>query len=146
MRMAFRSAAVAALLAVVLAQLQAREPKQDDEAKGKIPETARKIIAESKIRHGVVVVEVTAGGPATSGREKPKGEGDVIILEPGDIITHVDGKEIKTSADYHKLMSGNDEKKITVIDVNTGKPIVDYFKPQDGRLLITFEVITPPLG
>ena len=53
-------------------------------------------------------------------REKPKGEGDVVILEEGDVITHVDGKEIKTAADYYKQMGGNDEKKVTVVNVNDG--------------------------
>jgi S1-C subfamily serine protease len=122
------------------------EAKKDSEAKGKIPEAAQKIIKENKVLHGVVVIEVTVDGPSQMGREKPKDAGDVIMLEEGDIITHVDGKEIKTAADYHKLMSGNEEKKVTVIDVNSGKSITDYFKPKEGRLEIVFEVITPPLG
>jgi S1-C subfamily serine protease len=122
------------------------EAKKDEEAKGKIPEAVRKQILKNKIEYGVVLVGVTAGGPATTGREKPKGEGDIVMLEEGDIITHVDGKEIKSAADYYKLMSGNDEKKLTVIDVNTGKPVTDYFKPEDGKLGIVFEVIQPAVG
>jgi hypothetical protein len=120
--------------------------KKDKEVKGKIDEAMRKKIRENKVTFGVVLIEVTADGPATKGREKPGGAGDVILLEEGDIITHVDGKEVKTAADYHKLMSGKDEKKITVIDINTGKPVTDYFKPEDGKLGIVFEVIAPDVG
>jgi hypothetical protein len=43
-------------------------------------------------------------------------------------------------------MSGKDEKKITVIDINTGKPVTDYFRPEDGKLGIVFEVIAPNVG
>ncbi len=123
-----------------------KDSKKDEEVKGKIPDAIKKTIEKDKIQFGIVLVGVTAGGPATNGREKPKGEGDVIILEEGDIITHIDGKEVRTAADYYKLMGGNDEKKVTVIDVNTGKPVTDYFKPKDGQLEIKFEVVTPPLG
>jgi hypothetical protein len=123
-----------------------KDGKKDEELKGKIPEAIRKKIQKNKVQFGIVLLEVTADGPATKGREKPKGEGDVILLEEGDIITHVEGKEIKSAAEYYKLLSGNEEKKLTIIDVNTGKSITDYFKPKDGRLDVKFEVITPPLG
>jgi S1-C subfamily serine protease len=150
----------AAILALGLVQAGAQETKKegkpatktDEEANGKIAESQKKLLARqvrsevTKINSGVYILDVTAGGPAMSGREKPKGGGDVIMLEEGDIITHINGKEVKTAADYHKLMSGNDEKKLTVIDVNSDKPIIDYFKPQDGRLMIKFEIISPPLG
>jgi S1-C subfamily serine protease len=120
--------------------------KKDEEAKGKIPEEQRKKIRENKIKFGVVVIEVTADGPATKGHEKAGGGGDTILLEEGDIITHVDGKEVKSAADYYKLMSGKDEKKITVIDINTGKSVSDYFTPDDGKLGVVFEVIAPEVG
>jgi hypothetical protein len=154
MRLASWCFAVAAVVSLGLPQLQADEGKKDEkteakkdkEVKGKIPAELRKKIQENKVTHGVVIIEVTAGGASQMGREKPKGEGDVILLEEGDIITHVDGKEIKTADDYHKLISGKDEKKITVIDVNTGKSVTDYFKPNDGTLEIVFEVIAPSVG
>jgi hypothetical protein len=33
-----------------------------------------------------------------------------------------------------------------VIDINTGKPVTDYFRPEDGKLGIVFEVIAPDVG
>ena len=120
--------------------------KKDEEAKGKITEAVRKKLKDNKVTFGVVLLEVTTGGPATQGSEKPKGEGDQSSMEEGDIITHVDGKEIKTAADYYKLMSGNDEKKLTIIDVNTDKPVMFYFKPKDGKLGVKFEVIAAQVG
>jgi hypothetical protein len=41
-------------------------------------------------------------------------------------------------------MTGNDEKKCTVIDVNTGDEQTLFFKPRGGKLGVKFEVITPP--
>ena len=120
--------------------------KKDEEVKGKIPEEQRKKSRENKVKFGVVIIEVTADGPATKGHEKPGGGGDGIMLEEGDIITHVDGKEVKSAGDFHKLMSGKDEKKLTVIDINTGKSVSDYFKPDDGKLGVVFEVIAPEVG
>jgi S1-C subfamily serine protease len=122
--------------------------KKDTEVKGKIPDSIKKQIQDNKVSYGVVLIEVQAGGPAVNGHEKAKGEGDTVMLEEGDIITHVDGKEIKTAADFHKAMSSNDEKKLTVIDQNTGKtaPNPFYFKPKDGKLGIVFEMIAPQVG
>jgi S1-C subfamily serine protease len=145
---------------VALLPLAADEPKRDGKAEtpkdeqltGKIAESQkrlrdRKVRSEpTKIMTGVYILEVTAGGPATAGREKPKDAGDIVMLEEGDIITHIDGKQVKTAEEYYKLMSGSGEKKITVVDVNTDKTIVNYFKPVDGQLMIKFEILSPPLG
>jgi hypothetical protein len=43
-------------------------------------------------------------------------------------------------------MKEKGEKKLTVIDVNTGNPVTVYFTPKDGRLEITFEVVASPVS
>jgi hypothetical protein len=160
MSLKLRHVAYTALFVFGLFPLYAGETKKDtkpdaakdEEVMGKMAESQKRLqdrkarTEPTKIRSGVYILEVTAGGPATSGREKPNDAGDIIMLEEGDIITHIDGKEVRTAADYYKLMSGNKEKKITVIDMNTDKEMTDYFKPVDGQLMIKFEIITPPLG
>jgi len=152
--------AIAALFALGLLHLQADEPKKndkpaakkDEEVTGKIMESQKKLRDRNvrsdytKVRHGVYILEVTTGGPAMTGHERSKNGGDIVMLEEGDIITHIDGKPVKAAEDYYKLIKGNDEKKLTVIDVNTDKAIEDYFKPVDGQLMIKFEIVTPPLG
>jgi S1-C subfamily serine protease len=121
------------------------EAKKDSEVKGKIPEEIRKKIKESKLTQGVVIIEVTADGAAHKGHEKANGGGETVLLEEGDIITQIDGKDVKSAEDYHKLMKGKEEKKLTVVDVNTGKPVTVYFTPKDGCLEITFEVVATPV-
>lgn len=143
MRSAFWFVAVVAAVALAAPPLSARDDKKkDEEAKGQIPQETRKRIQQKKIEFGAVILEVTQGGPATNGREQPKDKGDVIILEEGDIITHVDGKEVRTAADYYKLMDGNGERKITIIDVQDNKPKTNYFKPKNGKFGVKFEVIS----
>ncbi len=150
MRSAARLCAVAAVLALAAAQLQAREEKKeekkadakkDEQVKGKIPDDVRKSIEDKKIAHGIVLIEVIADGAATNGRNDG---GEPVLLEKGDMILKVNGKEIKTAEDFHKAMAGNDEKKCLVIDVNTGDEQTLFFKPKDGKLGVKFEVITPP--
>jgi S1-C subfamily serine protease len=146
MRLATWSCALVALVALCLPQARADETKKDEEAKGKIPEATRKKLEHNKVTFGAFLLDVAAGSPATDGSEKGKGTGGWVCLEKGDIITHIDGKPVRTAADYHKLMSGNDERKITVIDVNSDVPTTYFFKPKAGCLGIKFEIITPPLG
>jgi S1-C subfamily serine protease len=134
--------AIVAALALLAPRLYAADDKKDEEAKGKLSQETRKRIQEKKFTFGAVILEVTADGPATKGREKPKDAGDIVMLEEGDIITHVDGKEVKTADDFYKLMGGGGEKKITVINVQDNKPISSYFKPKGGKLGIKFEMIS----
>jgi S1-C subfamily serine protease len=122
------------------------EAKKDTEVKGKIPEEIRKKLKDAKVTQGVVLIEVTADGAAQKGHEKANGGGETVLLEEGDVISQIDGKDVKTAEDYHKLMKGKDEKKLTVINVNDGKPVTAYFTPKDGRLEITFEVVATPVG
>jgi PDZ domain-containing secreted protein len=134
--------AVVTLVALGLPQLQARESKKkDEEAKGKIPEEVRKRIQEHKYKFGAVLIEVASDGASQEGHEKTDGEGGTIMLEEGDIITHIDGKEVKTAEDFYKLMKGDKEKKLTVIDKNTDQTVSGYFKPKEGKLGVKFEVI-----
>uniref|UniRef100_A0A182W597 Serine protease HTRA2, mitochondrial n=1 Tax=Anopheles minimus TaxID=112268 RepID=A0A182W597_9DIPT len=51
------------------------------------------------VRAGVLVWKVIQGSPAFSGG-----------LQPGDIITHINGKEIKSSSDVYELLLEKDKK------------------------------------
>jgi hypothetical protein len=80
----------------------------------------------------IVGLKVTSGikaeGPATklTMAKDPTTDG---ALEVGDIITHVDGRQIQTWADYHRamLLAGANAGKvmIRVRDVNSGK-LIDW--------------------
>jgi C-terminal processing protease CtpA/Prc len=69
---------------------------------------------------GFNIEEVEEGGPAT----QLTGAGT--MLEKGDIITHVDGKAVKSAADYAKAMNGASDHaqvKLRVRDVNSGNEV-----------------------
>jgi S1-C subfamily serine protease len=69
---------------------------------------------------GFNLEEVEEGGPATH----LTGAGS--SLEKGDIITQVDGKSIKSAADYAKAMNGaadHAKVKLRVRDVNSGEEV-----------------------
>uniref|UniRef100_A0A182K9C3 Serine protease HTRA2, mitochondrial n=1 Tax=Anopheles christyi TaxID=43041 RepID=A0A182K9C3_9DIPT len=55
------------------------------------------------VRGGVLVWKVIQGSPAHSGG-----------LHPGDIITHINGKEIKNSGDVYELLLAAQEKKLAI--------------------------------
>jgi S1-C subfamily serine protease len=69
---------------------------------------------------GFHMEEIEDGGPATH----LTGAGT--SLEKGDIITHVDGKPVKSAADYAKAMNGaadHAQVKLRVKDVNSGNEV-----------------------
>jgi C-terminal processing protease CtpA/Prc len=69
---------------------------------------------------GFNIEEIGDGGPATH----LTGAGT--MLEKGDIITKVDGKSIKSAADYAKALNGaadHDKVKLTVRDVNSSEEV-----------------------
>jgi S1-C subfamily serine protease len=69
---------------------------------------------------GFHIEEVEDGGPATH----LMGAGS--SLEKGDTITKIDGKSIKSAADYAKAMNGasdHDKVKLRVRDVNSGDEV-----------------------
>src|SRR5262249_25068523 len=114
MRLATWCLVAAAFLWLGLASLQAGGDKKDDqdakpeakkdtEVKGKIPEDIRKKLKAAKVTQGVVLIEVTADGAAQKGHQKANGGGETVLLEEGDVITQIDGKDVKTADDYHKL-------------------------------------------
>ena len=71
----------------------------------------------------MTVHTVFAGGPATKlvTADEDRAPG---TLEPGDVITHVDGRRIVSMDDYYRAMyvagAHNGKVKLRVIDVNTG--------------------------
>jgi S1-C subfamily serine protease len=71
-------------------------------------------------KDGFNIEEIEEGGPAT----QLTGAG--MSLEKGDIITQVDGKPIKSAADYAKAMNGAADPakvKLRVRDVNSGNEV-----------------------
>jgi S1-C subfamily serine protease len=69
---------------------------------------------------GFHIEEVEDGGPATH----LTGAGT--SLEKGDTITKIDGKSIKSPADYAKAMNGasdHDKVKLLVRDINSGNEV-----------------------
>jgi S1-C subfamily serine protease len=93
-------------------------------------ETVKKLSAKRclKVRgtidqDGFRLQEVTEGGPATRLTTVGMGE-QPAELEKGDIIIEVDGKKIRSAADYVAALDGakDPEKvRIKVIDINTGQ-------------------------
>jgi S1-C subfamily serine protease len=81
---------------------------------------------------GVKVLYVHPGSPATRGRTENPGE--VVQLEAGDIITHINGVKINTRQDYCRAMAGNNWKKLTVIDKQTGSTVQAWFRPVNRRI------------
>lgn len=70
-----------------------------------------------------------------------KEEARPAALEKGDVVTHVNGKEVKSAKDYRDLMKGDDQKELTVVDKSSGDKVTAYFKPEKGALGIKFYII-----
>jgi S1-C subfamily serine protease len=71
-------------------------------------------------KDGFNIEDIEEGGPATH----LMGAGT--SLEKGDIITQVDGKSVKSAADYAKAMNGAADHanvKLRVRDVNSGQEV-----------------------
>lgn len=73
-------------------------------------------------KDGLLVDEIVDGGPFDLSTSK---------LEVGDIITAIDGKEIKAGMDYFPLLNGKAGKKIlvTYLSKNRGVEISELIKP-----------------
>jgi S1-C subfamily serine protease len=72
---------------------------------------------------GFNVEEVEDSGPATK-LTSSAGDGTPMRLEKGDIITEIDGKQIRTSDDYVTAMNNASDPtktKIKVKDINTNQ-------------------------
>ena len=59
------------------------------------------------VYHGIVVFRIVHGSPA-----------DVAGLQPGDIITHINGNEVHTSGDVYEILEQENELKVSVIRGN----------------------------
>jgi S1-C subfamily serine protease len=82
---------------------------------------------------GIRVVAIAKGSPAA-----------LLGLDPGDVITDINGKPVRTMDEYHRAVrSSTGEMWFTVLNVRTGKPLgtvvqLDRFEP--GRANFTFGV------
>lgn len=71
---------------------------------------------------GAKILTVNPAGPGAWMRSAAGFRG---TLEPGDVITAVDGKSVRGQVDYYEAMNaGGKGKKLTVKDKNTGKEVV----------------------
>ena len=71
-------------------------------------------------KDGLHLEEVDEDGPAF---HLSNADGAMVMLEKGDIITEIDGKAVKTAADYVKALndaSDHSKVKVKVKDVRTG--------------------------
>lgn len=83
------------------------------------------ILAEFTDR-GAKVVSVNPAGPGAWMYRLDMGQPIRGILEPGDVITAVDGTPIRSQADYYTALNASNRGKIrvAVIDRNTGRELV----------------------
>jgi S1-C subfamily serine protease len=104
-------------------------------------ETVKKLSAKRclKVRgtidqDGFRLQEVTEGGPAM--RLTTIGDGgQPAELEKGDIVVEVDGKKIRSAADYVAALDGAkdaEKVRIKVIDINTNMPM-EFTAPAEER-------------
>jgi hypothetical protein len=116
--------------------------KKETELADPIPvriEVPRELFPKDQWTYGMRVTKVFPDTPATNGGTMPGGKGNRVILEPGDIITHINGAPVKGFTDYYELMHGNNEKCVTVIDWKDQAVYNDYFRPKGGRIGIKIE-------
>jgi hypothetical protein len=90
---------------------------------------------------GVRIDKVFEKAPATDGSTRPGKKGNRVVLEKGDIITHINGAALNSTKDYLELMRGNKEKRLTVIDWRKKTAHNGYFRPKDGRLGIKIQMV-----
>jgi S1-C subfamily serine protease len=75
---------------------------------------------------GFHIEEVDENGPAF---RLDDGNGGLAMMEKGDIIVEVDGKSVKSPADYAKAMNGaadHNKTKLKIKDVNSGNDATYY--------------------
>jgi S1-C subfamily serine protease len=73
---------------------------------------------------GVMVLSVTPGGPA-SRLYRPGNPNQAITLTPGDVITAIDGKPVRSLAEYYQALNGvaPANVRITIRDSSNGQSI-----------------------
>lgn len=104
-------------------------------------EVPREAFPKDQWVYGVKITKVFQRTPATDGSTRPGRRGNRVILEPGDIITHINGASVKGVKDYYELMNGNAEKRVTVLDWKDKVVHFDYFRPEGGRIGIKFQPV-----
>lgn len=136
---AFQLGTLATFLASTLGTLASVRPVEKD-SKRDVQVKELGDVKKPTAKFGAVVVSVTEGGPATKGSTDKEGT-SAAELEKEDVITQIDGKDIKSAKDYYELMKGETQKELTVIDQRTGSEEKGYFKPEKGALGIKFYII-----
>jgi hypothetical protein len=125
--------------------LDSRSSKDEDEIADDLvverSEVPRKALPPNRLIKGARIDKVLKDTPATGGSTKPGKKGNRVVLEEGDIITHINGEPVNSVKDYHELMRGSNEKKLTVIDWRKKKAYHDYFKPRNGLIGIRFQMV-----
>nr|CAH7719245.1 unnamed protein product [Callosobruchus chinensis] len=72
------------------------------------------------IQGGVLVWKVIYGSPAHSGG-----------IQPGDIVTHIDGKPVQDSNDVYKILTNMQTKKINLTISRYGRKVEITVEPED---------------
>lgn len=68
------------------------------------------------------------------------------ILEPGDVVTHIDGEEIKYWTTLHKLISENPDTELKFTVLRDGKSLDVNITPQSTTLRDSMDVMTETVG
>ena len=68
------------------------------------------------------------------------------ILEPGDIVTHIDGKEIKYWTTLHNIISDNPDQTLKFTVLRDGKSINLDITPQSTTLRDSMDVMKQTVG
>src|SRR5580658_7833579 len=80
-----------------LSSLYVDEKDKDAKRDGEVKELGD--VKAPTVKAGAVIMNVTEDGPATKGSLDKEGN-QAAALEKGDVITKVNGKEIKSAKDY----------------------------------------------
>nr|XP_012222811.1 PREDICTED: serine protease HTRA2, mitochondrial [Linepithema humile]XP_012222812.1 PREDICTED: serine protease HTRA2, mitochondrial [Linepithema humile]XP_012222813.1 PREDICTED: serine protease HTRA2, mitochondrial [Linepithema humile] len=75
-----------------------------------------------QVKHGVAIWKVLLGSPAYNAG-----------LQPGDVITHANGKPMQSTSDIYKIIeeSGNNSRNINFLVVRKGRVLSIQIEPED---------------
>jgi len=130
----FRSMALCLLCSFALLCLPTQSHAQGQQ--GDVESNARTVVAP--VASGIRVDRVAQGTPAT---RMKAADGKTYTLESGDVITHIDGVQMKKAAQFRAALGGGGAVVLTVVDRNGGGTYEFTARPQDGILGIYFTVV-----
>lgn len=97
--------------------------------------SARRLLFSAIMTRGVglVVQRVEPESPVRDMR-RADNPGMRVILEPGDIVTHVDGQRIDSLPTYYRLLAeGGEAVRVTLVNRRTGRSLDAVARPVGGR-------------